>query len=162
MTHPAVLFLNVVQKQIERDSHRMQELGDRRAQLDAEVSEQTKQGQRLAENQQAIAARLDSAQQHQRSLQHDINDQRSQLEDEKNGLIDLMQRTTGLHNEIKSLDRFEQTLVSSRQKIDQRAEHVSGQLHQLGPRGRVDVDCKHGPQRYGAVDLDQSAAVPAR
>ena len=117
-----------VGQQIERDSTRLDELVDRSQGLETERNEQACTIERLVESQQSIASCLEGAQDHQRRLQHAANDHRSQLEDEKNGLIDLMQRTTVLRNEIRSLNTFKQTLATNRQKIDDRADHVASQL----------------------------------
>ncbi|MEX2387225.1 MAG: chromosome segregation protein SMC [Phycisphaeraceae bacterium] len=119
-----------VRQHIERDTHRLEELAQRREQLTKELAEQQQDVARLTQQQQGSAAKLDEAQQRYRELQHDLNEKRSSLEDDKNGITDLMRRTAQLHNQINSLDAFEKNLVATRQKLDQRAESIAEQLDQ--------------------------------
>ncbi len=120
-----------VKQQIERDATRLDELDERARRLQADRDEQAELTQRLETDRDAIADRLDAAQNEHRALQHRLNENRARLEDEKNGLIDLMQQTAKLHNQINALDAFEQTLVTNRQKIDQRTGHIAEQLENL-------------------------------
>lgn len=123
--------LDDVSKQIERDANRLEELGERKRQLESETAEQSQATETLEQGRATIESRLEEAQDEQRTLQHRLNESRSKLDDEKNGLVDLMKRTSALHNEINSLEAFEQTLASNREKIDQRAEHIASQLEGL-------------------------------
>lgn len=147
--------LDDVQKQIERDANRLAELGERKRQLETETNEQGRVTEDLEQNRASIESRLTEAQDEQRTLQHKLNESRSKLDDEKNGLVDLMKRTSALHNEINSLEAFEQTLASNREKIDQRAEHVASQLESL-LTGRDEATRKRAEaERLKAAESEQ-------
>ncbi|MFA9477302.1 chromosome segregation protein SMC [Phycisphaerales bacterium AB-hyl4] len=120
--------LTEVRQHIERDSRRLEELAQRREQLTKELAEHQQDVERLTNEQQEGAARLEAAQQKYRELQHDLNEKRSSLDDDKNGITDLMRRTAQLHNQINSLDTFEKNLLATREKLDQRAESIGEQL----------------------------------
>lgn len=117
--------------QISRDQARLDELTARQTQLDDEAEQHTEQVAELTTAQTDAKARLESAQTESRELQHSLNEKRARLEDEKNGLTDLMRRAAKLHNEITSIDAFEQSLVGTREKLDQRTGHIAEQLEAM-------------------------------
>ncbi len=123
--------LEEARKQTQRDNDRLAELTESRAQLDQDLHEQSEQAESLTQQQGDCESRLESAQQTHRELQHDLNEKRSSLEDDKAGIINLMRRTSQLHNEINALDAFENSLVSTREKLNQRADSVAEQLEGL-------------------------------
>jgi chromosome segregation protein len=120
-----------VKGQIQRDQTRLDELTDRRARLDEEAGQHTEQVAELTAGQAEAKQRLDAAQQESQRLQHGLNEQRARLEDEKNGLTDLLRQVAKLHNEITSIDAFEQSLHGTRDKLDERTGHVAEQLESL-------------------------------
>ncbi|MEE9212446.1 MAG: chromosome segregation protein SMC [Phycisphaeraceae bacterium] len=120
-----------LQQQIERDTTRSAELADRLSQLDEERLALTAEVERLAAAQTDADHRLKDAEDEHRRLQHQLNEKRNELEDEKAGIIGLMRRTAQLQNEISSIGQFEQNLQSTRQKLDQRTARVADQLEQL-------------------------------
>ncbi len=117
--------------QIERDGNRLQELAQRAGQLDHDHEELLAATEQFRENQQDAERRLTEAQDSHRALQHQHNERRSTLEDEKAGILSLMRRTTQLHNEIKSLEQFERRLTGEREKLDSRAGQVASELERL-------------------------------
>jgi len=123
--------LEHVTKQIDRDVKQLDELTARRDELAGEKQVQHEEVARIEQAQRTAAERLDTAQTEHRALQHALNEQRNQLEDEKTGVMNLLRRSAQLHNEIKSLDAFQQNLVSNRDKLDQRARQVAGNLEDL-------------------------------
>ncbi|NBC11685.1 MAG: chromosome segregation protein SMC [Planctomycetes bacterium] len=127
----AASTLEDVKQHIERDEGRLKELAERRTQLEADQQQQAEAIADLQESQSAAASRLEEAQQAVRDLQHQLNEQRSALDDEKNGVTDLMRRAASLHNEIRALDTFTQNLDATRQKLEQRTGHVAEQLEDL-------------------------------
>jgi chromosome segregation protein len=120
-----------VKRQIERDAARLQELADRRASLAKEQGEQAAAVERLSASMADARQRLEAAEQESRRLQHELNDKRSQIDDEKNGITQLMRRTAQLNNEINSINAFEQRLVATREKLEQRGSHIAEQLESL-------------------------------
>ncbi len=123
--------LEDARRQTQRDTDRFAELTASKEKLNSDHLEQIEQVDRLAQQQQASELRLEAAQDEYRTLQHELNEKRSQLEDDKAGIINLLRRTSQLHNEITSLDTFESNLVSTRQKLDERSCSVSEQLEEL-------------------------------
>ncbi len=123
--------LEEARRQTQRDTDRLEELTTNREKLRADQHEQAELVDRLADEQRDCESRLETAQQEHRELQHGLNEKRSQLEDDKAGIINLMRRTSQLHNEINSLDAFETSLVSTREKLNERASSVAEQLERL-------------------------------
>ncbi|HEX7009970.1 MAG TPA: chromosome segregation protein SMC [Phycisphaeraceae bacterium] len=123
--------LQELRQHIDRDARRLQELDERRQQLQAEQAQQAQLAKQLADDQARIAQRVEAAQAEHRRLQHELNEHRSSLEDEKAGIISLMRRTAQLHNQINALEAHEKNLVQTRQKLDERASHLAQQLEQL-------------------------------
>ena len=123
--------LEHLKKQIEHDEQRGAELAERREQLAGEHAEQEAVVSSLAEAQSGAEQRLQAAIEAHRAAQHELNDRRSALEDEKAGIVSLMRRTAQLHNEISSLGLFQENLVSARRKLDQRSSQISEELEQM-------------------------------
>ncbi|MCE9591779.1 MAG: chromosome segregation protein SMC [Planctomycetes bacterium] len=123
--------LKDLEHQIERDSKRVAELAERGAQLAKEHAEQSSSAGSLTQAQTDLAARLESLQEQHRTLQHELNEKRNAIEDEQAGIVTLMRRTAQLHNEINSIGAFEKNLVSTREKLDQRAAQVTNDLERL-------------------------------
>ncbi|MCC7191559.1 MAG: chromosome segregation protein SMC [Phycisphaeraceae bacterium] len=120
-----------IQRQIERDGKRLEELTAQRDQLIREHADQSAAVEALTASQKETAAKLEASQEEYRRLQHELNEHRNRIEDEKAGIVGLMRRTSQLHNEINSLGQFEKNLLNTRQRLDARAAQVSGQLEKL-------------------------------
>ncbi len=120
-----------VTRQIQRDAARLDEWEERRRQLQADHDAQQEQVRALLEKQQTSERKLREGQDQYRRVQHELNEKRARIDDEKNGIVDLMRQSTRLHNEIHSIKTFEENLKSTRQKLDQRVSHVAEQLEQL-------------------------------
>jgi len=118
-------------RQIERDVKRLEELAARAEQLDEENRRQTERVERLIESQQQTESRLGEAQAAYRDRQHELNEKRSSVEDEKAGIISLMRRTAQLHNQISSIEVFQKNLRNTRQKLDERASQISEDMDRL-------------------------------
>ncbi|MEE9404623.1 MAG: chromosome segregation protein SMC [Algisphaera sp.] len=123
--------LNDVTGQIQRDQTRLDGLVARQNELATEATEHNAQLDELAQAQAGSKQRLDDAQEEHRNLQHKLNETRSELEDEKNGLADLLRRSSKLQNEIASIDTFEKSLVGTRQRLDDRNREVADQLETM-------------------------------
>jgi chromosome segregation protein len=123
--------LDELHKQIEREEQRLGELDERRGQLEADQQQHQQQAESLQAQQQDADQRLEQAQSEQKDLQHKLNEKRSELDDEKSGITQLTRRVSQLHNEINSINAYEQNLISTRDKLDQRAQTVSNQLEDL-------------------------------
>ncbi len=120
-----------VTAQSQRDQKRSEELAARSEQLRQELAQHKSRIAELLATRQAIEDRLAAAQAAYTAQQHELNQKRSRLEDEKAGIFSLMRRTSQLHNELSALDTFAKNLASARQKLDQRASEVTGELERL-------------------------------
>lgn len=123
--------LDDVRQHIARDTKNLDELAQRRDALAADQQQHAEAVTRLESEQSAAAQRLETAQAEARQQQHELNEARAQLDDEKNGVTDLMRRVASLHNEIRALDTFKQSLTQTREKLEQRTGHVAEQLEGL-------------------------------
>ena len=135
-----------IHQQAEIDNGQRAQLARRIGELNAELDEQISQVQHLERSQKETGGRLEAAQVKHREAGHELNEKRSQLEDEKAGVVDLMRRSAQLHNEIQSIDVFEKGLVTTQEKLDQRTGQVSQELERL-LCGRDDADAKHAEAR---------------
>ncbi|NIA07467.1 MAG: chromosome segregation protein SMC [Actinobacteria bacterium] len=77
------------------------------------------------------------------------------LEDEKSGVMDLVRRTSQLHNEISGQDRFRQTLSAQRDRISHEASALDSQLEDLLIR-KAQLEEKD-QQIAGLLSQDQQA-----
>ncbi|MCC7146994.1 MAG: chromosome segregation protein SMC [Phycisphaeraceae bacterium] len=118
-------------QQIQRDSQRYGELEARQVRLAEEAAGQKETVAGLIHAQKDGEARLMAAEAEHRRLQHALNEQQSQLEDEKNGIVTLMRQVANLHNQISALDSQKENLQSVRAKLGERAEEVGRELEQL-------------------------------
>lgn len=118
-------------KQVEQDRGRAEELRHRQETLEVEGAAQAELTTSLASAQEEMGQRLADSEEASREAQHALNERRSLLEDEKNGIVDLMRRTAELHNEIRSIGDFQENLNATRQKLDQRASKVGADLESL-------------------------------
>ena len=118
-------------QRIAGDTQRLAELAGRHEHLDAEQKDHTQQITQFAQQQTDSKQRLQQAQEQHRDLQQKLHEQRAHLEDEKNGLIDLIRRVTDLNNQITTLDSFADSLVANREKIEQRTGDIAHQLETL-------------------------------
>ncbi|MCH8881523.1 MAG: chromosome segregation protein SMC, partial [Planctomycetes bacterium] len=70
---------------------------------------------------------LDELSARDHALDREITDLQATLEDEKTGLVELLQRSAHVHNEIVGLDRHRETLTSQKDRLQSR----DGELRQL-------------------------------
>jgi len=119
------------QRQTQRDQTRLDELSERQSSLAEEASQHVEQVTQITTDQSDAKQRLETAQTQHRELQHTLNEKRARLEDEKNGLTDLLRQVAKLHNEITSIDAFEKSLVGTREKLDQRTGQIAEQLETM-------------------------------
>jgi chromosome segregation protein len=124
----AITTLTDLTGRIEREAAQQQDIAGRIAQFDEQFTEQTAViadlQQRSIESQQ----RIEAAQAQHRQRQHDLNEARARLEDEKAGIVNLLRRTTSLHNQINSLNIQEKNLQNHRERLTSRAQELGSDL----------------------------------
>jgi len=123
--------LEQLHQQIEREQQRLDEIEQKRQQLEAEQQEHQQHAEELQQQQRDADDRLEAAQQEYKDLQHQLNEKRAELEEEKSGTDKVTRRISQLHSDIDAINAKEQSLVSTRQKLDERAQTVSDQLASL-------------------------------
>lgn len=119
------------QDQIDQDSSRLEELSKRTTAIDLEQTEKQSLVEKLLLAQADAEKRLAQAQGDCRTLMHELNEKRSAIEDEKAGIVGLMRRTAQLNNEIHSIGSFQENLLSTRRKLDQRSSQIAHELEQM-------------------------------
>lgn len=123
--------LRDAEQRIERDASRLEDLGQRHQQFAQDAEKFEAQAKQLEETRQAMQARLQEVQDEHRGLQHTLNENRAQLEDEKQGIVQLMRQSAKLNNEIASLEAFASNLSGNQKRLDDRAASLGGQLEEL-------------------------------
>ena len=71
---------------------------------------------------------LSDLQEEDRACAHDLNENQTKLEDEKAGIIDLLRRTSQLHNEIQGLNLQQESLSREKSKLDERDAELATAL----------------------------------
>lgn len=92
---------------------------------DQEEIQQTEQ--HLAEQQGQLQIKQESY----REMALELADRRSQLEDEKSGMIDIVRRTAQLHNEIQSLDIRRNNLSGQKDRLSSRYGQIGLEMEGL-------------------------------
>jgi len=123
--------LRDAEQRIQRDANRLEELGQRHKQFAEDAEKFESQAKQLEETRQAMQARLQVVQDQHRGLQHTLNENRSKLEDEKQGIVQLMRQSAKLNNEIASLEAFASNLNGNQKRLDDRAASLGDQLEEL-------------------------------
>lgn len=145
--------LEELEKQIDRDASRLNELAHRGEQLEAELAQQSEEAERLSTEHADGEQQLQAAQDEYRHVQHDLNEKRNTLEDEKAGIVTLMRRTSQLNNEISSIEVFQENLHGTREKLGKRATELSVELERLLTL-RDEAESKHD-EAVSLIDAQQ-------
>jgi len=123
--------LEDLRRRIQADENRRDDLNQRAEQLKQELDQRKTQVQQLIATRAETDTYLETQQDQHRRYSHELNEKRNALEDEKAGLVGLMRQAAQVHNEIQSIEVFENGLASARDKLDQRADHIGQELEQL-------------------------------
>ncbi|MCK4659948.1 MAG: chromosome segregation protein SMC [Phycisphaerae bacterium] len=99
--------------------------------LTDEIHQLEQQAQEL--EQQALAQRetIDALNQQDQSLARDLTQAQAILEDIKSGIIELLRRTSRLHNEITTLERHAETLTGQKGRLNDRDAEIARELKDL-------------------------------
>ena len=127
----AVTSLDQLAQQIERDQGRCEHLLERVTTLTEQHDRQMQTQRQLEQRRDAAEQRITDLQAEHLQRQHELNDAQARLEDEKAGIVNLLRRTTQLHNDISAIDQLEQNLIGHRDRLSTRADELSGELKQL-------------------------------
>ncbi|MEM1355221.1 MAG: chromosome segregation protein SMC [Planctomycetota bacterium] len=123
--------LGDVKLQIKRDADRLDELTQAKARYTYELDAMREQVAELAELKRSGEQRLEDARQTCQALQRELTQAQSSLEDEKQGINQMLRRAQSLQGEIRSLDTFSDNLTSTREKLDTRSGQIADQLEAM-------------------------------
>ena len=123
--------LEELRERIDRDATRQSELAERAESLEQQIADHRGQVETLETRLKEAEAAIEAAAQAQRARQHELNDAQAALEDEKSGIVNLLQRTAQLQNRISSLDQQEENLKGHRDRLNSRADELAGELEGL-------------------------------
>jgi len=111
-------------RQLEANRHRLDEMESELAGLEQQVNELTGR----AEDQHAQVERLLSEDHH---CAQELTHVQALLEDEKAGIIELLRRTSQLHNEIATLGKHRESLQDRQDELSQRDAAIADELRGL-------------------------------
>ncbi|HUN80543.1 MAG TPA: AAA family ATPase, partial [Phycisphaerae bacterium] len=130
-----------------RSSERLAGFDEQVASLDGRLAEQARSAEQIESDISAVHAELSRSQEEDRTLAHDSHETQVRLDDEKAGIIDLLRRTSQLHNEIQGLNLQHDSLTQQKARLDERdaaiatelAEAMSKQQQLTSRRDEIDV-----------------------
>jgi len=120
-----------LQETLNKSRKQIKVLREQKQQLQAEQEADQK---KIADAQVRLAEQRDELKSLQDVRQEQmlrLSECRSQLDDEKSGLIDIVRRTAQLHNEISSLDIRRNTLSGQKNRLHDRSGQISTELEEL-------------------------------
>ncbi|QDV91439.1 Chromosome partition protein Smc [Phycisphaerae bacterium RAS2] len=98
------------------------------ASLDGRLAEQDAIIKRIEAELAAVHGELSRLADKDRTCAHETNETSTRLEDEKAGIIDLLRRTSQLHNEIQGLDLQHGSLARQKSQLDERDAAIATEL----------------------------------
>ncbi len=98
------------------------------ASLDDRLAEQDAIIKRIESELAAVHEELSRLAEQDRTCAHQTNETSTRLEDEKAGIIDLLRRTSQLHNEIQGLDLQHESLARQKSQLDERDAAIATEL----------------------------------
>jgi chromosome segregation protein len=111
-----------------RSQERFSGYEDQVAALNTRIDEQQGAAVRIETDLTAFHDELATLQERDRSCAHELNDCHTRLEDEKTGIIDLLRRTSHLHNEIQGLTLQHESMLKQKGKLDERDAELAAAL----------------------------------
>ena len=125
-------------------NHRLQELQERKQNAAAQIQKLTEQTRQLSAQltscqgnleqvqhlSEATATELQSSESAISHVNRLCTELQTQLEDEKSGIIDIVRRTAQLHNEIKSLSSYRDSLSGRKTRLSGKAAETENRLSQ--------------------------------
>jgi chromosome segregation protein len=153
-----------VGSQIKRDQTHQVDLAKRVEELDKQFAEHVAAVAELQERVEGAQQRIAAAQELHRVRQHELNETQAKLEDERAGVVNLLRRTTDLHNQIHSIEIQEKNLIGHRDRLSGRASQLSTELETLLTQrdeytGRVDEAVVLIDHQKSQLELQKTAAL---
>ncbi len=96
--------------------------------IERRLAEQRMRSEELDAELRAVQAQLGEHQDRDRTISGELLEARRRLEDEKAGIIDLLRRTSRLHNEIQGLNLQHDSLAQQKAKLNERDSAIAGEL----------------------------------
>ncbi|MEK6643783.1 MAG: chromosome segregation protein SMC [Planctomycetota bacterium] len=111
-----------------RSRERLAGFDEQVAALDAKIAEGNAAAAAIESDLALVHGDLARLQEEDRSHAHEHHETQSRLEDEKAGIIDLLRRTSQLHNEIQGLNLQHESLTQQKAKLDERDAAIATEL----------------------------------
>jgi chromosome segregation protein len=113
---------------LERSRERLAGFDEQVAGLDARQAEQAAAATAVETELAEVHRRLAALQEDDRAAAHELNEAQTRLEDEKAGILDLLRRTSQLHNEIQGLSLQHESLTVQKNRLDERDAAIAAEL----------------------------------
>ena len=124
-----------------RDRRRISELEGRIRQHDARLAETADEAREVEAQVAALRDRLAETEIAAAAAAEESRDLAAQLEQEKAAIMDLVQQTSGVHNDISSVDLRLENLRATRTRLEKRQGEIAEQLHHLAEqKGTLDAE----------------------
>ncbi len=116
---------------IAADTSRCEQLEAKAATNDQESADARDRLEAVADELTELIRQAEAASDASTAAAEAVRQLRGQLEDEKNGTIDLLRRTAQLHNEINTYSLHRENLHASRQRLTGRSEEIAKSLEDI-------------------------------
>ncbi len=132
---------------LHRSRERLAGFDDQVGSLDSRLGEQQEAASVIEADLEKVQDELAELQEKDRTCAHELNESRTRLEDEKAGILDLVRRTSHLHNEIQGLNLQHESLTEQKSKLDERDAAIATEL--------AEGVARQGQFRDRVRDIDQ-------
>ena len=143
------------QEDIEQQRRRANQARSLAGELRDRLNRQEERSVEFCQQEEQLQNKLGQQQQEHASAGQESIRLAADLEDSKSGVMDLVRRTSQLHNEISGQDRFRQTLTAQRDRISNEATALECQLEEMLIR-KAQLEEK-AQQISSVLDEDQQA-----
>jgi len=116
------------QSLLERSQERLEGFNAQAAAIDQRLAEQEQEAATVEADLETVRQAQARQDEEFAACAHDLNEKRNQLEEEKERIIELVRRTSQLHNEIQGLDLQRDSMTLQRQKLEDRDAVVAVDL----------------------------------
>ncbi|MFQ5411886.1 MAG: AAA family ATPase, partial [Phycisphaerae bacterium] len=113
---------------LERSRERLSGFDDRTATLDARLSEQRRTSESIETDLAEARSEQDRHAEEDTGCAHALNEKRAQLDESKENIIELVRRSSQLHNEIQGLGLQQDNMIEQKRKLDARDAQIASEL----------------------------------
>ena len=133
-----------IQEMLKQNNSRIEELRRQSRELAGQMNEAQNEMDNYESALEAKQSELDALQSERGHQVMELNEYRSQLDDEKSGLMDIVRQTAQLHNEINAIDIKCESLTGQKEKLSGRAEIIRQEMEEhLGRKAGFTEKLEH-------------------